>query len=674
MTFSAEGFELTDWQQDAVAAWLNGVDGIGGRGTLEVVTGGGKTLIALTCAARLSEENPNLKVVVVVPTQALARQWADSITRYTTIARNQVGILGAGRRDSLDGKTALVAVLNTAARALPEITRTHDPVLLIVDEAHRAGAPKYSKVLDSPARYRLGLSATPDREEIGEDGEPLAYDEQVVGQKVGRVVFSFGLRDARLAGWLPNYTLSHHAVSLTSAERVRYDTLSRQVDDARDAIRGLGGDPLRARSLARRNDDLGEAARRWVSVTGQRKDLLYRAVERHRVAADLVAAAFDRARDATPPRVILFHERVREAESLRDELARRLPDVDVALEHSGLPERARREALSRFASGASPVLVSVKSLIEGIDVPEADTGISVASAASVRQRIQSLGRVLRRSSENPDKEARMHLLYVDDSVDDLIYGKADWSDITGEASNVYWKWDIDRDVPESLPGPPRQPLPVEEEAWSALSGSTLPAVWPGEVTGQEYSVDSTGVVHNAFKRLIVNPQGVGEMMQVLREDRGGRFRVTPVHRLVIVWDVRGESPMPWVVGKLAEPFLVADEVRTDTETDTAVQVDDTVLVPGAEYLGPSDKLGGTFRLSKRGQGAIERAVAGGKEIAETEGESLQAANARRVVDTWQQLGTPSSRFYVNSREHAWFEAEGGRRFLASVSGGFRWPE
>lgn len=672
MKFSTRGFELTNWQHDAVTAWLNGIDGHLGRGTVEIVTGGGKTLIALTCAARLSGENPNLKVVVVVPTQALARQWVDSVIRYTTIARDQVGILGAGKRDTLEGKRVLVAVLNTAARALPEITRSHDPVMLIVDEAHRAGAPKYSKVLETPARFRLGLSATPDREEIGEDGEPLSYDEQVVGQELGRVVFSFGLRDARLAGWLPNYTLSHHAVSLMPEERVRYDTLSRQVDDARDGIRSLGGDPLRARSLARRNDDLGEAARRWVSVTGQRKDLLYRAAERHRVAAELVANAFDRSPDAAPPRVILFHERVGEAESLRDELVRKLPGVQVALEHSGLPDRARREALSRFASGASPVLVSVKSLIEGIDVPEADTGISVASAASVRQRIQSLGRVLRRSSENPDKVARMHLLYVDDSVDDLIYGKADWSDITGEASNAYWKWEVDRDGPEPLPGPPRQPLPVEDEAWSILSNSTLPAIWPGEVTGQEYSVDSTGVVHNAFKRLIENPQGVGDMVHALRADRGGRFRVTPLHRLVIVWDVRGESPTPWVVGKLDEPFVVADEIEADT--DTTPQPDEAALLPGTEYLGPSDKQGGTFRLSKRGQGAIERAVKGGREIADTGGESEQAENARRLIDAWQQLGTPTSRFYVNSREHAWFEAGGNRRFLANVVGGFKWPE
>lgn len=671
MTFATRGFELADWQERAVSAWLAGADGSAGRGTIEVVTGGGKTLIALACAARISEQHPGLKVVVVVPTQALARQWGDSIARYSTIDPAAIGTLGAGKRDSLDGKTALVAVLNTASRALPDIVREHEPVMLIVDEAHRAGAPKYSRVLDSLARYRLGLSATPDREEIGDDGEPLAFDEQIVGQKLGRVVFSFGLREARAAGWLPNYTLSHHAVSLRQEERARYDVLSRQVDDARDGIRGLGGDPLRARTLARRADDLGEAARRWVSLTGQRKDLLYRAAERQRVAATLVADAFADASRGVAPRVILFHERVSEAEMLRDELARRLPGIEIALEHSGLPERTRRDALERFATGAAPVLVSVKSLIEGIDVPEADTGISVASAASVRQRIQSLGRVLRRSRENPDKHARMHLLYVDDTVDDLIYGKADWSDITGETANRYWKWSPDGDEPEPLPGPPRQPRPTEDAAWRMLQDAELPAVWPGEVTGQEYSVDSTGVVHNAYKRLIANPQHVGEMVHQLRSDRGGRFRVTPMHRLVLVWDVRGDRPTPWVVGRLAEPFVVADEVEVGGAQNVAI--DQATLVAGAEYRGPTDRQGGTFRLSKRGQGAIERTVSGGREIADAEGGSQQAANARRTLDSWQGLGMPVSRFYVNSLGHAWYEAEGGRRYLADVPGGYKWP-
>src|SRR6266853_1793988 len=52
------------------------------------------------------------------------------------------------------------------------------------------GAPQYSQVLRTAAQYRLGLSATPDREELDESGEPISYDEQVLGRELGEVVFS----------------------------------------------------------------------------------------------------------------------------------------------------------------------------------------------------------------------------------------------------------------------------------------------------------------------------------------------------------------------------------------------------------------------------------------------------------------------------------------------------
>ncbi|WP_121257779.1 DEAD/DEAH box helicase [Nocardioides ferulae] len=671
MTLATRGFELVGWQRRAVEAWGQG-DGVAPcRGTIEVVTGGGKTLIALTCMARVAAVEPAARFAIVVPTQALARQWREVLVDRTSLQRSEIGLLGAGQKEGLFGHRVLIAVLNSAAKSLPELAREVKPLMLIVDECHRAGAPVFSKVLDTPASFRLGLSATPDREEVDEHGEPIAFDEQVVGRKLGKVVFRFGLKEARAEGWLPEYTLHHHAVALTPEEQARYDKLSREVDDAADELQGLGGDQNRARILSRRTDELGSAAKRWVTITGRRKDLLYRASERERVTARLVSDLF--AGRATHPRAILFHERVAEAAELRDGLARALPGIRVALEHSKLSESSRRRALADFASGEAPVLVSVKSLIEGIDVPAADTGISVASTASVRQRVQALGRVLRRSvdHEGVAKRSEMHLIYVGDTVDDLIYAKTDWSDLTGADANRYYAWELGSTTPKELPDPPRTPLPTESQAWQLL-GEHLdgPVEWPGAFIGQEYSVSTEGVVHNAFRRLIANPQGVGEMVASVREKPGGRFRVTPEHRLVLVWqtgkDARGK---PWLVGQLEEPFEVAAEVTADE----APRGEDLELRPGAAYLGPSDRDGGTFRLSQKGGGQIERTVKGGKEFALMTGGSTKTEAAQRVVEEWKRLGLPTSRFYVNSRGHAWYESGGERRFLADVGPGFDWP-
>jgi superfamily II DNA or RNA helicase len=689
LTFTTRGFELTDWQQEAVDHWVAGVDGVGYRGTIEVVTGGGKSLIALACAERAAAAEPNLKLAVVVPTQALARQWIDVLTTYTSLRAAEIGILGAGRRDTLEDRQALVAVLNSAAKELPRLAQDQQPLMLIVDECHRAGAPKFSRVLDTKAPFRLGLSATPDREEVDENGEPLSYDEQVVGQRLGRVVYSFGLKQARAAEWLPEFTLFHHAVSLLPEERERYDRISREVDDAADELQGLGGDQARAQQLSKRRDELGEAARRWVMLTGQRKGLLYRAAERHRIAAGLVTDLFERSVGAKRPRVILFHERVAEAtlladylrdalaESVESELGPSVNQVDggrrVVLEHSKLSARTRRQALENFASGRAAVLVSVKSLIEGIDVPAADTGISVASSASVRQRIQALGRVLRRARDGSEKRSEMHLLYVHETVDDLIYAKTDWTDLTGESANRYLLWKVGSDRPQEQDGPPRSPKPTEDAAWARLGPViTRPVEWPGEYVGQEYSVSTTGVVHNSFKNLIANPQNVADMVTRLRGRPGGRLKVTPQHHLVLLWERgRADDPgQPWLVGQLAEPFVVADQVTMEQVAKDTAELN---LTPGAPYLGPTDKKQGSFKISLRGGGMLERAVAGGREYAATDSSAPRAANVRAVLTAWEQLGRPAPRFHVNEMGHAWYETEGERRFLADVPEGFDWP-
>src|SRR5205085_2532498 len=139
-----------------------------------------------------------------------------------------------------------------------------------------------------------------------------------------------------------------------------------------------------------------------------------------------------------------------------------------------LPSASRAAALDAFREGSAQVLVSVKSLVEGIDVPEADLGVSVASTSSVRQRVQALGRVMRRgTSATEEKHSVMHLIYVRDTVDELIYGKADWSDLTGSDRNRYWLWPVEGE-PQAADGPPISPRPTEDQVWDSL-GQQLPA-------------------------------------------------------------------------------------------------------------------------------------------------------------------------------------------------------
>jgi hypothetical protein len=294
----------------------------------------------------------------------------------------------------------------------------------------------------------------------------------------------------------------------------------------------------------------------------------------------------------------------------------------------------------------------------------------VASTSSVRQRVQSLGRVLRRATSNgTQKSSTMHLIYVRDSVDELIYAKADWSDLTGNDLNHYWIWP-DGGPPTAATRPPMSPLPTEDQAWHLVGRKVpdAPPVWPGVIVGQEYSVDTTGSVRNAFGRLIANAQDVDTMVEKIRGRPGGRFRVTPEHRLVLVWAAESDGNVPYLAGQLEEPFRTRGE-------GTSGDLNADHLTVGEIYPGPADKRRGTYKLRRRAGGVIERRAGRDQEMALTTGTDSpdRQADAQRVLTAWRSLGIPGTSFHVNSLGHAWYEEAGERKFLAEVPHGFIFP-
>ena len=645
-TLTTRGFALEPWQRDAVAAWE-----ATGFGTLEIFTGGGKTLIALEAIARVAAREPALRVAVAVPTVALAEQWRAAFERYTTLAPHEIGVLGGGKRASLETHRVTIAVLNSAAKSFPEQSRAVEPVMLVVDECHRAGAPTFSKIFAMRAAYRLGLSATPYRDEIGDDGEPLAWNEQILGRALGDVVYAFTLRDARAIGWLPEYAIHHHGVALDADERKAYVAQSSIVDGNEAALRKLGGDASRAWGLQRLASPLGVASARYVASVSKRKDVVYAARERNRVARTIVSGAFAAARGA---RVIVFNERVDAAASLAHDLVRDDTARRIALEHSGLSAAARLDAVERFRRGDADVLVSVRALAEGIDVPGADVGISVASSSSVRARIQLLGRVLRRTFDGSEKRAVTHLIYAADTVDELIYAREDWSDLTGPARNAYFVWPLGASEPLVRDEPPAKPTPTEEqeaERLGVLVAGDTPQSYRGIARGEAYSMNSAGVVTNAVGRAIVNPQDVGRALARVRGRADGTFRVTPRRRFILVYDRDANAFV--AAGTLRDPF-VTEGLGFDTR-----EIDVAELAPGDPYPGARTNERGSYRITSAGR--IKRKRRGGGS------DFAMVGDARELIDAWRRLRVGSIAFDVNAAGHAWYRDPSGPRFLGTAA-------
>jgi hypothetical protein len=88
----------------------------------------------------------------------------------------------------------------------------------------------------------------------------------------------------------------------------------------------------------------------------------------------------------------------------------------VAHYHSELGDTERAVALKRYRSGEARILVSCKALDEGLDIPSADVGIILSSTSEQRQRIQRLGRILRR--QEGKLKASLFYLCLGNTVED----------------------------------------------------------------------------------------------------------------------------------------------------------------------------------------------------------------------------------------------------------------
>lgn len=616
------GIELRSWQEDCRNQWFSS----GKRGVIKVVTGAGKTVLACGIVERLQNtEAPGLRVAIVVPTVVLLDQWYELLTGQSNLPASAVGRLGGGFQDKFDDSVRiLVCVLNSAATKLPKLAAgLNAPLLLVVDECHRAGAAQMSEVFKTRRDFNLGLSATPERTaEAADDDEaavvdteadePENFDDSVLGQELGPIIFELGYLDAIRDGILAKFQLHHYGLPLEPQERVRYERMSREITELRRSLqgqlkgRGMDGGALvgMARKMAAKGGSaLATQAANYVALTGQRKQLVYHAKARALAVERLVAEAFAAADDT---RILLFHESVAEVMQLFALL--RKNGYPVVAEHSQLTDTLRAESLHLFRTGAARVLVSARSLIEGFDVPAADIGIVVASSSSVRQRIQTLGRILRKK-KGEDRAALLHVLYMAETTDEMIYEKQDWAAFTGAERNSYFTWDAT--LPGSCPlekdGPPRLPKPGEDKIdWTAL---TPGADYPGAYEGAEFSSDSQGNVKQADGRVASNPQGVPGLLQQARGSFG-RFRVTPRNQAIIV--PAGEGGRLVFMGFLAESFHFSDRALGDVaEAETELLVRSkavgyriAIKIPGGEVFART-----TDQASDPARGAEAEALA-----------------------------------------------------------------
>lgn len=376
----ANGKRPRDHQLRALKNW----EANGRRGIFEHATGSGKTFTAMCAMRKCIEEG--CPILVVVPSIGLMSQWKKEISDTLSDIDISFLLCGTGHnswkndktlflytQQNQDNATVVIAVADTAAsQDFIDLICKSNKLLLIGDEVHSLGSERRRSVFSIDASYRLGLSATPKRynDPVGTDAI-LNYFGTILEPK-------YSLKEAINDDVLCRYFYFPQVVSLTSDEQEQWTEISRDI----------------SRRIARRGGDeswsiQGDAYLQSLLINRAR--IVKRASGKIDLAQQILQNNYKEGQ-----RWIIYCDDKEQMNIVRNGICR--VTAKCLLYHSDMSD-SEREATLKYFSEVGGVVVSIKCLDEGIDIPETSHALILASSQNPREYIQRRGRILRKSKK-----------------------------------------------------------------------------------------------------------------------------------------------------------------------------------------------------------------------------------------------------------------------------------
>ncbi len=412
------------WQERAIEAWKKA----GCRGMVEAVTGCGKTHLGVMAIEYVRQRPEKVYPLVVTPTIPIMQQWVQRLEQAFPECR--VGMIGGGRHDDFatPGTVAVVGVINSLVlkdakrlRALFGFAEnTLAETLLVADECHHyLEGVTFAKIRSYPFDRTLALSATIDSYEV--DG-------------LGRMVFEYGFKEAHADGLMPPFDMINCRVPLNRKEQHQHKKLTQKIRDAFDAV-------VEAYDELHEDDpDIWKRMKQLMGPMGsgdeplieqlfkflfRRAAICYTAEQKLSLTERLVLKLVSE----QGKKVMVFLERIESADEVVSAVERRVADgirghvlqeadIRCFMYHSDMGSKARATTLRTFREGGPAALIACRCLDEGVDLPDVDAAVLTSSTQSTRQRIQRIGRVLRKGDGS--KRPTVVTLSVEGTSDDEI--------------------------------------------------------------------------------------------------------------------------------------------------------------------------------------------------------------------------------------------------------------
>ncbi|NWJ46940.1 MAG: DEAD/DEAH box helicase family protein [Chloroflexi bacterium] len=364
-----EQTSLREYQLEAIKAWFEH----GSCGILEMATGTGKTITALAAAIRLYERETRLLIIISCPFTHLVTQWEEVVKQFGFNT-----FLAFGTTSTWVNKLA-DKVLNFATGYINNLVvlTTHDtfsnprfgsifqekhlPYLVIVDEVHDIGAPKRRQGLISEYKYRLGLSATP-RRWLDEEGTDTIFE------YFGETVFEFDLAKA-IPKYLTPYEYYPYFVELSSEELAEYEKMTQKITKRSRASDESKNDEILKLYFILRQKIVVNARNKFTCL----EEILGSLQNYDHTLVYCSPEQIDQVQYILNTNGIV-QSRFTGEESLQE----------------------RKVLLESFDKGRHEILVAMKCLDQGVDVPSTRTAVIMASSGNPKEFIQRRGRVLRK--------------------------------------------------------------------------------------------------------------------------------------------------------------------------------------------------------------------------------------------------------------------------------------
>jgi len=349
------------------------------HGILAMATGTGKTVTAIKIINRLFDESKIRRVVITMYGNDLLDQWSKQIREsfknkqihyhYGSHKRMNDFIMHPDEAILLVSRDSnnLTKLLNLLDKAPGNYK---DDTLFIFDEVHGAGSQSFVENLTeklSSYKYRLGLSATPERE----------YDDvgnEFLLNEIGEIIFEFNLEDAIKKGILCEFNYIPLPYELTEAEKHKKKKIIAAFNAKKES-----GEPYDEKEMFTQLSLINKTAINKIEefevLISKRPELL--------------------------DKCIIFVQTMEYGKQLQEVL---IKYTDKYHTYYADDEKIN---LENFAEGKINCLLTCKKVSEGIDISSVTNIFIFASDRSKLVTTQRIGRALRLDKNNPEKKANV---------------------------------------------------------------------------------------------------------------------------------------------------------------------------------------------------------------------------------------------------------------------------